>query len=58
MDNPVYLCISYETDILAFEEIVPYTSAWIEFARNPNLIIEIRTKSNQYKLIRNLKFYG
>ena len=55
-DNPVYLCISYETDILAFEDIVPYTSAWIEFAReNPNLIIEIRTKSNQYKLIRNLK---
>jgi spore photoproduct lyase len=32
--SPLYLCISYDTDLLAFENIVPYTSRWIEFARN------------------------
>ncbi len=55
-DKPTYLCISYETDILAMEELIPYTSAWIEFARqNPNLTIEIRTKSNKYNLIQHLE---
>lgn len=55
-DNPIYLCLSYETDILAFEELVPYTSMWINFARTqPNLLIEIRTKSNQYKMIQGLQ---
>lgn len=38
------------------EELIPYTSAWIEFARqNPNLTIEIRTKSNKYNLIQHLE---
>ncbi len=55
-DIPIYLCISYETDLLAFEDLVPYTSLWIEFARtHSNLLLEIRTKSNQYKMIRNLQ---
>ncbi|HMV40985.1 MAG TPA: DNA photolyase [Leptospiraceae bacterium] len=54
-NHPIYLCISYETDLLAFERVVPYTSKWILFAReNPNVLIETRTKSNQYNLIQNL----
>jgi spore photoproduct lyase len=55
-NGSVYLCISYETDILAFEDLIPYTSAWIEFARkHPTLVLEIRTKSTQYKMIRHLQ---
>lgn len=54
-NDPTYLCISYETDILAFEDLVSYTSAWIEFARtHSNLIIEIRTKSNYYKYLKDI----
>lgn len=53
-NSSIYLCISYETDLLAFEKLVPYTSKWIEFAReNQNILIETRTKSNQYRLIQN-----
>ena len=29
--NPLYLAISYDTDLLAFESIVPYSRKWIEF---------------------------
>ncbi len=55
-DNPTYLCISYETDLLAFEDLVSYTSSWIEFAReHSNLIIEVRTKSNRYNLLEKIK---
>lgn len=53
--QPFYLCISYDTDLLAFESVVPYCRAWIEFAREePDLLIEIRTKSAAYRAIRDL----
>ncbi len=55
-NHPVYLCISYDTDLLAFENILPHCSRWIEFARTrPGLTIEIRTKSANYKSIGELK---
>ncbi len=42
----MYLCLSYDTDLLAFEGIIPRASEWIEFcSTRPELIIEIRTKS-------------
>lgn len=42
----IYLCISYDTDLLAFENIVPNCRRWIEWAeRRPSALIEIRTKS-------------
>jgi len=48
----LYLCISYDTDLLTFEKLVPYCSKWIDFAReNPNLTIELRTKSGLYSAI-------
>ena len=53
--SPLYLAISYDTDLLAFESIVPYCREWIEFTRNtPELLIEIRTKSANYGSIRDL----
>ncbi|MEE1352701.1 MAG: radical SAM protein [Acutalibacteraceae bacterium] len=42
----VYLCISYDTDLLALEPLTGYVRKWAEFAATePNLIIEVRTKS-------------
>lgn len=44
--HPVYLCISYDTDLLAIEHLSGYVKAWTEFtAAHPDLSIEIRTKS-------------
>lgn len=49
-NHPMYLCISYDTDILAMEQMTGYTAEWISFAqtltdsKNP-LKLEIRTKS-------------
>ena len=54
--HPVYLCISYDTDILAFENILGYASKWIEFTKNhPNLKIELRTKSANFQSIDNIE---
>lgn len=51
----LYLCVSYDTDILAFEGILPYTSYWIEFAKkHRNLLIEVRTKSANFNRIKEL----
>jgi spore photoproduct lyase len=53
--TPAYLCISYDTDLLALEELFGYCSIWIEFARaNPHVTLEIRTKSAHTKLLREI----
>ena len=45
-DAPAYLCISYDTDLLALENIFGYCARYIEYARaNPHVTVEIRTKS-------------
>ncbi|GAA0076974.1 radical SAM protein [Clostridium sp. CTA-5] len=55
-DHKVYLCISYDTDILAFENLTGYSTQWINFAKeHKNLTIEIRTKSANFKAIENIK---
>jgi spore photoproduct lyase len=44
--QPAYLCISYDTDLLALEDIFGYCAEWIEYARhNPHITLELRTKS-------------
>ena len=44
--NPAYVCISYDTDLLAMEQITGLTRKWIDFTeKHPDLKIEIRTKS-------------
>ncbi len=54
--QPLYLCISYDTDLLAFEKVVPYCAGWIEFAKShPEILIELRTKSGLYSAIQHLK---
>jgi len=55
-EGPLYLCVSYDTDMLALEKIVPYSRLWIEYARNKKgLLIEIRTKSANFKPIAELE---
>ena len=45
-DQALYLCVSYDTDLLAAERAVGYADAWSRFAAKcaPRLKIEIRTK--------------
>lgn len=45
-EHPVYLCVSYDTDLLALEQSFSFVSRWLSFAVNhPDLTLEIRTKS-------------
>ena len=54
--KPMIVSISYNTDLLAMENIVPMVSRWIKFARKrKNLIIEIRTKSAYFQSIKKLR---
>lgn len=46
LHHPVYLCISYDTDLSALEPVTGYLHEWAGFAKKQkNLTIEIRTKS-------------
>ena len=43
--HPVYLCVSYDSELLAADELTGYARLWSDFAAaNPGLTIEIRTK--------------
>ena len=45
-EHSVYLCVSYDTDLLAIEDITGFVAKWTDFAASrPSLKIEIRTKS-------------
>lgn len=56
LTKPLYLCISYDTDLLALENTLGYCKEWILFANsNPDLILELRTKSANFKSIADLK---
>lgn len=53
--HPVYLCISYDTDLLAVEKLTHLAEKWCAFAQNePQLTIEIRTKSAAYTAIEHI----
>jgi spore photoproduct lyase len=53
--QPLFLSLSYDTDILAFEKIFPYCRHWINFAHNhENFIGEIRTKSTNFSALSDL----
>ena len=48
----VTVSISYNTDLLAMENLFPITKSWIKFASEcKNFMIEIRTKSSNFKPI-------
>lgn len=44
--HPIYLCISYDTDLLALEQITGFVRRYLEFAAGrESLVTELRTKS-------------
>lgn len=44
-NHPVYLCVSYDTDLMAMETVAGYVREWMMFAGwHENLTVEIRTK--------------
>lgn len=52
--GPLYLCVSYDTDLLAMESFLPQCHRWIHFAAHRrDLVVEIRTKSGAYDAIRD-----
>lgn len=53
--HPVYLSVSYDTDLVAVENLTSYVRKWTEFTlAHPDLLIEIRTKSGRSDLISGL----
>jgi len=53
--KPVYMALSYDTDLLAIEHFYPYCKEWILFcATMPNLFVEIRTKSANTTALKKL----
>lgn len=52
----LYLCISYDTDLLAIENICDFSEKWYYFIEDKkNLKIELRTKSANIDKLLNLK---
>ena len=52
---PVYLCVSYDTDLMALEGLTGFVQKWTEFtAAHENLTIEIRTKSGRSDLFEKM----
>ena len=55
-EHPVYLCVSYDTDLLALEQTFSFVSRWLSFAANhPDLTLEIRTKSGNPSVFESLE---
>lgn len=51
----MHLSISYLTDLLGFEPLVPFASRWLaEAGKLPRVEIELRTKSDNYPLLRRV----
>lgn len=56
LQHPVYLCVSYDTDLLAIEALAGYVRAWTTFTEaHPELSIEIRTKSGSDRFWDSMK---
>jgi spore photoproduct lyase len=44
-NHPVYLCVSYDTDLLALEPVAGYVAEWVRFAQGKqDFHMEVRTK--------------
>lgn len=55
-EKSMYICISYDTDLLAMENVLGIVKKWYEFSKeHSNLKIELRTKSANISLFSNLK---
>ncbi len=55
-ERSMYICISYDTDLMALEEITGFVKRWYDFVKkHRNLKIELRTKSSSIKVFSELK---
>ena len=55
-EHPLYLCVSYDTDLLAMETLAGYAGEWCGFAeKHDNLKLELRTKCAGKRLAENLR---
>lgn len=46
--HPLYICVSYDTDLLGLNELTGYVEKWCEFTvKHPTLTIEIRSKGGK-----------
>lgn len=55
-NDPMIISISYNTDILAMENLFPMASLWIDFVKkHENVKIEIRTKSALFTSLKHQK---
>ena len=55
-EHPMYLCVSYDTDLLASELMFGYVKKFIEATKTrKNLTIEIRTKTGNPLMFSNLE---
>lgn len=53
--HPLYVCASYDTDLLALEPYLGVAKQWGEFARNhPDFLVEIRTKGTSIENVHAL----
>ncbi|MCD8158338.1 MAG: radical SAM protein [Clostridiales bacterium] len=52
----IFLCVSYDTDLLGLEGLLGLCRRWYEFgAENPNVTIELRTKCGNIDFLKGLK---
>ena len=52
----MFVSVSYNTDLMAIENIIPLTSRWIHYASGKNnLNIEVRTKSAFFQSLKNIQ---
>lgn len=56
INSNIYLALSYDTDILAFDGLFGYSEAWINYVENEKRVsVEMRTKSANINVFKNKK---
>lgn len=54
-EKSMYICISYDTDLMALEGVTGFVKKWYDFvSQHDNLKIELRTKSDSIKVFKSL----
>ncbi|MBC8400777.1 MAG: hypothetical protein H8E14_04755 [Candidatus Marinimicrobia bacterium] len=56
LKKPLFLALSYDTDLMATENLIPISRDWIEFACSEyDLLVEIRTKSSAFSMLADVQ---
>lgn len=59
VNKKVYIALSYDSDLLAFEALTGFIKDWVDFAKGKdNILIEIKTKSTNFNNIKIKDFPG